>query len=147
MFPIYSNFFVNSNIDTSRKWLVLWPRTAKPDTQLCNTNPNIKRCKRRINGLHLYSTFIQSTVQCMPLIHPFTHTFTHQRRLTAMQGGIEPATLRLPDDSWAISPPIKINRTCLFQLRCLVWQRTEVLSFWPQISLALCLFQWHLFGV
>ena len=57
----------------------------------------------------------------MPLIHPFTHTFTHQRRLAAMQGtnqlvrsnwglgvllkdttrqgGIELATLRLPDDS------------------------------------------------
>ena len=31
-------------------------------------------------------TFIQSAVQFMPLIHPFTHTFTHQRRLAAMQG-------------------------------------------------------------
>ena len=31
-----------------------------------------------VNGLHLYSTFIQSAVQFMPLIHPFTHTFTHQ---------------------------------------------------------------------
>ena len=39
-----------------------------------------------VNGLHLYSAFIQSTLQFMPLIHPFTHTFTHQRRLTAMQG-------------------------------------------------------------
>ena len=39
-----------------------------------------------VNGLHLYSAFIQSAVQCMPLIHPFTHTFTHQRRLAAMQG-------------------------------------------------------------
>ena len=28
-----------------------------------------------INGLHLYSAFIQSAVQLMPLIHPFTHTF------------------------------------------------------------------------
>ena len=35
-----------------------------------------------VNGLHLYSAFIQSAVQCMPLIHPFTH----QRRLAAMQG-------------------------------------------------------------
>ena len=46
-----------------------------------------------VNGLHLYSAFIQSAVQfmpspsaVMPLIHPFTHTFTHQRRLAAMQG-------------------------------------------------------------
>ena len=39
-----------------------------------------------VNGLHLYSAFIQSALQCMPLIHPFTHTFTHQRRLAAMQG-------------------------------------------------------------
>ena len=63
-----------------------------------------------VNGLHLYSAFIQSAVQFMPLIHPFTHTFTHQRRLAAMQGtnqlvrsnrglGVEPATHRLPDDS------------------------------------------------
>ena len=43
-----------------------------------------------VNGLHLYSAFIQSTVQFMPLIHPFTHTFTHQRRLAAMQGTNRP---------------------------------------------------------
>ena len=35
-----------------------------------------------VNGLHLYSAFIQSAVQFMPLIHPFTH----QQRLAAMQG-------------------------------------------------------------
>ena len=35
-----------------------------------------------VNGLHLHSTFIQSTVQFLPLIHPFTH----QQRLAAMQG-------------------------------------------------------------
>ena len=39
-----------------------------------------------VNGLHFYSAFIQSALQCMPLIQPFTHTFTHQCRLTAMQG-------------------------------------------------------------
>ena len=39
-----------------------------------------------VNGLHLYSAFIQGAVQFMHLIHPFTHTFTHQRRLAAMQG-------------------------------------------------------------
>ena len=32
-----------------------------------------------VNGLHLYSTFIQSALQFLSLIHPFTHTFTHQR--------------------------------------------------------------------
>ena len=37
-----------------------------------------------VNGLHLYSAFIQSAVQFIPLILPFTHT--HQRRLAAMQG-------------------------------------------------------------
>ena len=67
-----------------------------------------------VNGQHLYSAFIQSAVQLMDSpIH------THQQRLAAMpgtnqlvssnrgscswtlrnaQGGIEPATLRLPDD-------------------------------------------------
>ena len=41
---------------------------------------------KMVNGLLLYSAFIQSAVQFRPLIHPFTHTFTHQRRLAAMQG-------------------------------------------------------------
>ena len=50
-----------------------------------------------VNGLHLYSAFIQSTVQLMPLIHPFTHTFTHQRRLAAMQG-----TNRLVRSNWGL---------------------------------------------
>ena len=35
-----------------------------------------------INGLYLYSAFIQSAVQLMPFIHPFTH----QWWLAAMQG-------------------------------------------------------------
>ena len=35
-----------------------------------------------VNGLHLYSAFIQSALPFLPLIHPFTH----QRRLAAMQG-------------------------------------------------------------
>ena len=74
-----------------------------------------------INGLHLYSAFIQSDVQFMPLIHPFTHTHTpmasgcHARHQTSSSGSdwglgvllrdtfthpgwIEPATLRLPDN-------------------------------------------------
>ena len=38
--------------------------------------------KHKVNRLHLYSAFIQSAVQFMPLNHPFTH----QRRLAAMQG-------------------------------------------------------------
>ena len=50
-----------------------------------------------VNGLHLYSAFIQSAVQFMPLIHPFTHTFTHQRRLAAMQG-----TNQLVRSNWGL---------------------------------------------
>ena len=42
--------------------------------------------EKKVNGLHLYSAFIQSAVQLMPLIHPFTHAFTDQRQLAAMQG-------------------------------------------------------------
>ena len=43
-----------------------------------------------VNGLHLYSAFIQSALQ-RPLIHPFTHTFTHQWRQATMQGAGRPA--------------------------------------------------------
>ena len=50
-----------------------------------------------VNGLHLYSAFIQSAVQFKPLIHPFTHTFTHQRRLAAMQG-----TNQLVRSNWGL---------------------------------------------
>ena len=50
-----------------------------------------------VNGLHLYSAFIQSAVQFMPLIHPFTHTFTHQQRLAAMQG-----TNQLVRSNWGL---------------------------------------------
>ena len=39
------------------------------------------------NGLHLYSTLIQSAVQFMPLIHPFTHTLT----LTGYHARYQPA--------------------------------------------------------
>ena len=35
-----------------------------------------------VNGLRLYSAFMQSAVQFMPLIHPFTH----RRRLAAVRG-------------------------------------------------------------
>ena len=42
-----------------------------------------------VNGLHLYSAFIQSAVQFMPLIHPFTRTPTaigcHARHQPARQ--------------------------------------------------------------
>ena len=47
-----------------------------------------------VNGLHLYSTFIQSALQFLPLIHPFTHTFTHQRQLAAMQARQEQLGVR-----------------------------------------------------
>ena len=57
--------------------IVLASRWKRPLSCLCGDAQN---------GLHLYSAFIQRSVQFMPLIHPFTHTFTHQRRLAAMQG-------------------------------------------------------------
>ena len=70
-----------------------------------------------VNGLHLYSTFIQSAVhlysafiqsavQCMPLIHPFTHTFTHQRRLAAMQG-----TNQLIRSNWGLGVLLRDTST------------------------------------
>ena len=59
-----------------------------------------------VNGLHLYSTFIQSAVQFMPLIHPFTHTFTHQRRLAAMQG-----TNQLVRSNWGLGVLLRDTST------------------------------------
>ena len=59
-----------------------------------------------VNGLYLYSAFIQSAVQLMPLIHPFTHTFTHQRRLTAMQG-----TNQLIRSNWGLGVLLKDTST------------------------------------
>ena len=63
-----------------------------------------------VNGLHLYSAFIQSAVQFMPLIHPFTHTFTHtfthQRRLAAMQG-----TNQLVRSNWGLGVLLKDTST------------------------------------
>ena len=50
-----------------------------------------------VNRLHLYSAFIQSAVKFMRLIHPFTHTLTHQRRLAAMQG-----TNQLVRSNWGL---------------------------------------------
>ena len=59
-----------------------------------------------VNGLHLYSAFIQSAVQFMPLIHPFTHTFTHQRRLAAMQG-----TNQLVRSNWGLGVLLRDTST------------------------------------
>ena len=55
-----------------------------------------------VNGLHLYSAFIQSAVQFMPLIHPFTH----QRRLAAMQG-----TNQLIRSDWGLGVLLKDTTT------------------------------------
>ena len=55
-----------------------------------------------VNGLHLYSAFIQSAVQFMPLIHPFTH----QRRLAAMQG-----TNRHVRSNWGLGVLLKDTST------------------------------------
>ena len=59
-----------------------------------------------VNGLHLYSAFIQSAVQFMPLIHPFTHTFTHQRRSAAMQG-----TNQLVRSNWGLGVSLRDTST------------------------------------
>ena len=59
-----------------------------------------------VNGLHLYSAFIQSALQFLPLIHPFTHTFTHQRRLAAMQG-----TNQLVRSNWGLGVLLKDTST------------------------------------
>ena len=60
-----------------------------------------------VNGLHLYSAFIQSAVQFKPLIHPFTHTFTLQRRLAAMQG-----TNQLVRSNWGLGVLLRDTSTC-----------------------------------
>ena len=60
-----------------------------------------------VNGLHLYSAFIQSTVRFMPLIHPFRHTLTHQRRLAAMQG-----TNQLVRSNWGLGVLLRDTSKC-----------------------------------
>ena len=62
-----------------------------------------KKHIKMVNGLHLYSAFIQSALQFMPLIHPFTH----QRRLAAMQG-----TNQLVRSSWGLGVLLKETLTC-----------------------------------
>ena len=59
-----------------------------------------------VNGLPLYSAFIQSALQFMPLIHPFTHTFTHLRRLAAMQG-----TNQLVRSNWGLGVLLRDTST------------------------------------
>ena len=59
-----------------------------------------------VNGLHLYSAFIQRALQFMPLIHPFTHTFTHQWRLAAMQG-----TKQLVRSNWGLGVLLRDTST------------------------------------
>ena len=60
-----------------------------------------------VNGLHVYSAFIQSALQFMPLIHPFAPTFTHQRRLAAMQG-----TNLLVRSNWWLGVLLRDTSTC-----------------------------------
>ena len=61
-----------------------------------------------VNGLHLYSAFIQSALQFMPLIQPFTHThtLTHQRQLAAMLG-----TNQLIRSNWGLGVLLKDTAT------------------------------------
>ena len=55
-----------------------------------------------VNGLHLYSAFIQSAVQFMPLIHPFIH----QRQLAVMQG-----TNQLIRSNWGLGVLLRDTST------------------------------------
>ena len=64
------------------------------------------RSHTMVNGLHLYSAFIQSAAQFMPLIHPFTHTFTYQWRLAAMQG-----TKQLARSNWGLGVLLRDTST------------------------------------
>ena len=65
-----------NTLQVTPKQLSLWRCVSR------GCEPNGKM----LNGMHLYSAFIQSALQFLPLIHTFTHTFTHQRQLAAMQG-------------------------------------------------------------
>ena len=56
-----------------------------------------------VNGLHLYSAFIQSTLQFIALIHPSTH----QRRLAAMQG-----INQLVRSNWGLGVLLRDTSTC-----------------------------------
>ena len=56
-----------------------------------------------VNGLHLYSAFIQSASQFLPLIHPFTH----ERQLAAMQG-----TNQLVRSNWGLGVLLRDTSTC-----------------------------------
>ena len=75
-------------------WVSLWPiQSTSQCTPECVSHIKIRifadllilnhlytihynRAKWMVNGLHLYSAFIQSAVKCMPLIRPFTHIHT-----------------------------------------------------------------------
>ena len=63
-----------------------------------------------VNGLQLYRAFIQSALQFTPLIHPFTHIFTHQRRLTAMQARQEQLGVRCLAQGDFDAPRVGSNR-------------------------------------
>ena len=111
-----------------------------------------------LNGLHLYSAFIQSAVQSMPLNNlclSFTRSHTHShtnscharyrparqeqsgvRRLAQghAQGGTEPATLRLPDDcSYLLS---RIALTCAVTTDTLLYIRAELSTNPPRAALS-----------
>ena len=59
-----------------------------------------------LNGLHYIVPLFKSAVQFMPLIQPFTHTFTHQRRLVAMQG-----TNQLVRSNWGLGVLLRDTST------------------------------------
>ena len=87
-------------------WILLhWSLCQAPEGwQLLKKMGNGKNGKQ--TAFIQYSAFIQSALQFMPLIHPFTHTFTHQRRLAAMQG-----TNQLIRSNWGLGVQLRDTST------------------------------------
>ena len=82
------------------------PCPAGSTSSSLGSSGSCARGTEMVNGLHLYSAFIQSALQFLPLIHPFTHTFTHQRRLAAMQG-----TNQLVRSNWGLGVLLRDTST------------------------------------
>ena len=105
-FNVFSLCFSIYNIAHCPSWL-FYTTILAHQYQGCESFPVLGRllmkCDRlMVNGLHLYSAFIQSAVQCMPLIHPFTH----QRWLAAMQG-----TNQFVRSNWGLSVLLRDTST------------------------------------
>ena len=89
-----------------------WPRSLPTNSNSPSSDLVLKASEKwglrtnvtckMVNGLHLYSAFIQSALQFLPLVHPFTH----QRRLAAMQG-----TNQLVRSNWGLGVLLRDTST------------------------------------